>query len=146
MATFIFPKDEELIPITHYIDIEKFMKAMNGVYEDATKGSKTKARIGILRALRYAKFDLIRELAGPVLKEGTYEALGKLMRKMIMIGMMHFMDGYNFDLERVERCCIHYAVPDGRLIPFCTMNTLHRPRVEKKFSVPIQEWKGSRKN
>jgi len=53
---------------------------------------------------------------------------------------MHFMDPYNFDLERVERCCIHYAVPDGRLIPFCTMNTIHRQSFEKKFSVPIQEW------
>ncbi len=146
MATFILLKDDELVPITHYIDVEKFMEAMNGVYEDASKGSKTKARIGMLRALRYAKFDLIRELAGPVLKEGTYEALGKLMRKMILISMMHFMDAYNFDLERVERCCIHYAVPDGRLIPFCTMNTLHRPQVEEKFSVPIREWKESRKN
>ena len=26
-----------------------------------------------------------------------------------MVGAMHFMDGYNFDLERVERCGIHYA-------------------------------------
>jgi len=30
-----------------------------------------------------------------------------------MVGLMHFQDPYNFDLERLERCGIHYAVPDG---------------------------------
>jgi hypothetical protein len=44
------------------------------------------------------------------------------------------MDPYNFDLERVERCGIHYAVPDGRIIPFCAMNTLHREKIEKQFA------------
>jgi uncharacterized radical SAM superfamily Fe-S cluster-containing enzyme len=36
---------------------------------------------------------------------------------------MHFMDRYNYDLSRVQRCCIHYATPDGKLIPFCTYNS-----------------------
>jgi uncharacterized radical SAM superfamily Fe-S cluster-containing enzyme len=50
---------------------------------------------------------------------------------------MHFMDPYNFDLERVQRCVIHYATPDGRIIPFCTMNNIHRAGVEKKYARPI---------
>jgi len=56
-----------------------------------------------------------------------------------MIGAMHFQDPYNFDLERVRRCVIHYATPDGRIIPFCTMNNIHRRSVESKFAVPIGE-------
>ena len=140
MATFVFVEKGELVPITHYVDVDRFIEIMNEVYEEAKEGSKTKAKLEMLNAVRYTKFGLLSQLVGSVLKEGTYKALGKLMRKMIMIGMMHFMDPYNFDLERVERCCIHYAVPDGRLIPFCTMNTIHRQSFEKKFSVPIQEW------
>jgi uncharacterized radical SAM superfamily Fe-S cluster-containing enzyme len=69
-----------------------------------------------------------------VVRQGSYEALSTLMHHVIMIGAMHFMDPYNFDLERVERCGIHYAVPDGRIIPFCTMNTLHREKIEKQFA------------
>jgi len=42
------------------------------------------------------------------------------------------------DLERVERCGIHYATPDGRVIPFCSYNSLHREEVERKFSVPLE--------
>jgi len=57
---------------------------------------------------------------------------------MILVGAMHFMDPYNFDLERVSRCVIHYAVPDGRIIPFCTMNTIHRQEIELQFAKPIE--------
>jgi uncharacterized radical SAM superfamily Fe-S cluster-containing enzyme len=50
---------------------------------------------------------------------------------------MHFMDAWNFDQDRVQRCVIHYAVPDGRIIPFCTMNNLYRESIEKKFGKPL---------
>jgi uncharacterized radical SAM superfamily Fe-S cluster-containing enzyme len=52
---------------------------------------------------------------------------------------MQFMDPYNFDLDRVQRCCLHYGVPDkenkARLIPFCAMNNFHRQSVEREFSI-----------
>ena len=63
-----------------------------------------------------------------------------LHEQHLMLSSMHFMDPYNFDLERVQRCVIHYAVPDGRIIPFCTMNSIHRADVEKKLGIPLKEW------
>ena len=48
------------------------------------------------------------------------------------------MDAYNFDIERVQRCAIHYALPDGRVIPFCSYNTIHREKFEKEHSIPIR--------
>ena len=48
-------------------------------------------------------------------------------------------------MERVQRCVIHYAVPDGRIIPFCTMNSIHRGKIEKEIGVPIEEWRKRRK-
>jgi len=62
-----------------------------------------------------------------------------LKKKGLFVGCMHFMDPYNFDLERVERCCIHYATPDLRLIPFCSYNIFHRASVEEKFSIKRTE-------
>jgi uncharacterized radical SAM superfamily Fe-S cluster-containing enzyme len=58
-----------------------------------------------------------------------------------MIGLMHFMDAYNFDLERVERCTIHYGFPGGKIVPFCTMNTLHRQSLEKRYAIPLPRQK-----
>jgi len=72
-----------------------------------------------------------------ILRTGDYSALAEFHERTLMIGCMHFMDMYNVDLARVERCGIHYAVPDGRIIPFCSYNSIHRPEVERKFSVPL---------
>ena len=40
-----------------------------------------------------------------------------------MVAGMHFMDSYNYDVERVKRCVIHYAAPNGLLYPFCSYNS-----------------------
>jgi len=72
-------------------------------------------------------------LISDLYKKGTYPSIARIMHKMIMVGMMHFMDAYNFDLQRAQMCAIHYALPDGRIIPFCTYNTIHRSNFEAKF-------------
>lgn len=140
MATFVFVEDGVPVPITRNINVDKFIESLKQVYETASKGSQTKAKLRMLASLRHVEFGLVQQLIDPLLKEGTYNALGNLTRRMIMIGMMHFQDLWNFDLERVERCPIHYAVPDGRVIPFCTMNTIYRQEIEEKYGVPIKEW------
>jgi len=134
-ATFIFVDKGKITPITRYANVDKFMNSLKRVHELASKGKKTQAKIHMASAIRYMSFSMLKELMGAVLNTGSYEALGKLMRKMVMISSMHFMDPYNFDLQRVERCCIHYVVPDGRIIPFCTMNSIHRLEIEKKFAI-----------
>jgi hypothetical protein len=57
--------------------------------------------------------------------------------------MMHFQDKYNEDLERLQRCDIHYLTPDLRIIPFCAFNVIpewYRDRIQKKYSIPVEEW------
>jgi len=145
MATYVFVEDGEIVPITHYGNVEKFMKAMDKVYEEAAKGHNTRAKMQLMSGLRHVKFGLLRKYIWPILRTGSYDSLGKLHRRMLMVSAMHFMDPYNFDLERVNRCCIHYAVPDGRIIPFCTMNSIHRPKIEKALGNSISEWQKKHK-
>ena len=145
MATYVFVEDGKLVPITRYVNVDKFMKAMMKVYEAKQKGNDLKAKMHLIGALRYIKFGMLRKYLWPILKTGTYKALGDLHRKMLLISAMHFMDPYNFDLERVQRCVIHYATPDGRIIPFCTMNSIHRPLIEKKLGVPVKTWQAKHK-
>lgn len=134
MATFVFVEDDKLIPITRYANVDGFVNVMSEVAELAEAGKKVRAGMKMMEGLRHLKLQVLGPLVTGVVKEGSYEALGRLMRRVVMIGAMHFMDGYNFDLERVERCGIHYAIPDGRIIPFCTMNTLHRQQIERQFA------------
>ncbi len=64
-----------------------------------------------------------------------------LHTKNLLISSMHFQDVYNFDLDRVCKCLVHYGVidPDDPSkvaeIPFCAMNTLHRPIIERKLAI-----------
>ncbi|MEM4663909.1 MAG: radical SAM protein, partial [Desulfurococcaceae archaeon] len=64
--------------------------------------------------------------------------------KLLFIGQMHFMDLYNYDIQRVQRCNIHYVVPDGRLIPFCAFNIfddVYRDKIQREHGVPLEEYK-----
>ncbi|HUO42587.1 MAG TPA: radical SAM protein [Methylomirabilota bacterium] len=137
MATFIFVEDGRITPITRYADVEAFMSSMNDVAELAKAGHTIRAKFKMVQSLKHLNLKVVRPLVSGVIREGTYDALGQLMRKVIMIGAMHFMDPYNFDLERVQRCGIHYGLPDGRIIPFCTMNSIHREEIERKLAKPI---------
>ena len=57
---------------------------------------------------------------------------------ILLVGLMHFQDLYNFDLERVSRCLVHYGYIDPatnqvRQVPFCAMNAVHRERIEDEL-------------
>ena len=84
---------------------------------------------------------MLRKLFFKLVTRRDYSALRDFMERVIMVSSMHFQDPYNFDLERVQQCIIHYGIPDGRIIPFCSMNSIHRPQIEKQFSIPISEWR-----
>ncbi len=54
----------------------------------------------------------------------------------LLITAMHFQDVYNFELDRIRRCVIHQAAPDGKRYPFCTYNAgpFFRSKVETSFA------------
>jgi uncharacterized radical SAM superfamily Fe-S cluster-containing enzyme len=145
MATFALVENGKITPVTRYGNIEKFRASLQKVYEDAMKGSKSKAKLRLIGSARHIQFSFLRKYILGVLMSGDYKSLGDFARNALMVSSMHFMDPYNFDLERVQRCVIHYAVPDGRIIPFCTMNSIHRPEIERKLGVPIKEWQSKHK-
>jgi uncharacterized radical SAM superfamily Fe-S cluster-containing enzyme len=150
-ATYIFISDDKLIPITRFVDVEGFFEYLKEMIDELRKNPSriTKSKIFLRLAKNFGKFvddekkplELkIRSLMTSVLGSGTYSALGDFHSKTLMIGIMHFMDPYNMDLQRVSKCAIHYATPDGRIIPFCSYNTIHREEVEKDLGIPVEQW------
>lgn len=45
---------------------------------------------------------------------------GTFTYRTLLVAGMHFQDAYNYDIERVKRCVIHYATPDEKRYPFST--------------------------
>ncbi len=140
-ATFlVVDKDGSYKPIMRYVDVDKFAEVFWDVYYSGAKGKRTMAKMKLLKLLPMAKSDFVRGLIKNVVTKGSYEALGDLMHRIVMIGIMHFQDVWNIDIDRVQKCAIHYATPDGKVRCFCTYNSIHRPNVEKQFSTSIAEW------
>lgn len=48
--------------------------------------------------------------------------IGEALVKTVFIH--GYMDAHTFELERLRKCCTHYALPDGRLLPGCARNVL----------------------
>lgn len=139
--------------INHCVDLDgalAFSKGMwsqivaDGKQSDAhylyRKGKKMRYLLG-LRKYRLRKGRAARLLTRLILKPsyGTVEAF--MFGPSVMIGCMHFQDPNNMDTERVRRCLVQYGYrnpKDGtmKLVPFCTMNSLHRERVEAEMAQP----------
>jgi len=135
MATYLVMDGNKVAPITDYLDVDGFLRAIKSASKRIEEGHRTRAKMTVASgALRNVDLGILRRYILPVIRKGDYSSLSDLHHRMIMLGSMHFMDPYNFDLDRINRCVIHYAVPDGRIIPFCTMNTLHRQDMERKFA------------
>lgn len=147
-ATYVFVEGDDLIPINRFVDVDKFFELLDKSAGDIKDGGLT----GKAKTLARATMDLprtidrsqspksvdIKGILTSVFKDRSYSSLGDFHHKTLLISCMHFMDPWNFDEDRVKRCVIHYAVPDGRIIPFCTMNSIYRQEIEKKFSVPFK--------
>jgi uncharacterized radical SAM superfamily Fe-S cluster-containing enzyme len=138
-ATYLYVEKGKAVPITELGNVDAFFNTLVRAAEDLRKGKRTKAKLRVgFSAFRNIKPKILREVL-PAILSGSYESLRPFHYKTLMIGLMHFMDAYNFDLARVERCTIHYGFPGGKIVPFCTMNTLHRQALEKQYSVPLPQ-------
>ncbi|AGK60252.1 putative Fe-S oxidoreductase [Archaeoglobus sulfaticallidus PM70-1] len=151
MATYVFKENGRMIPITRFIDVEGLFEYLNEKSE-VMKSSKIKTIRALKSVIDLRKFvdssnapkgfDFAKILFDVLVKH-DYSTLGDFHVKALFIGMMHFQDLYNYDIERVKRCEIHYASPDGRIIPFCAFNVIpeiYRDKIQAKYGIPLDEW------
>jgi len=160
-ATYIFIDEKNrFVPITRFVDVEGLFDYLNELSVQI-RNSKLK-RIGKVVTTSKLLYNInsfidkekqpshlnLGKILSNALVSGTYEGLKEFHYRSLFIGMMHFQDLFNYDVDRVERCCIHYALPDGRIVPFCAYNVvpeLYRDAVQRKYSMPAREWEKENK-
>ena len=136
-ATYLFVEKGKATPITKLANVDSFFNALSKAAEDIRHKHRTKAKLRVgTAAFRNIRLKVLWQIM-PAVLEGNLESLRPFHYKSLMIGMMHFMDPYNFDLARVERCPINYGFPGGKIVPFCTMNSIHRQTLEKMYAKPL---------
>ncbi len=164
-ATFVFINNGKVTPIPRFIDVEGLFLRMNKLTGTAKKyhffiklARKFKKKTDLAKAFDkyFGEFidknkmpeglDIVEILSNVAYKKDK-KSVGDFTWKTMLIGAMHFQDSYNYDIDRVKRCVIHYATPDDRIIPFCAYNggLTYRTEVEQKFGTPLAEWKKTHK-
>lgn len=142
VATYVYVDREnmELYPITDFIDVDAFIQDVNDMTSSRWKKVVTGASLvrdavryrGLNKALAKKLTDYIIQDELPngeslaamlenIFDDGSYDSLRTFHYNFLFLGMMHFQDYYNYDVNRIQRCSIHYAAGD-KIIPFCTYN------------------------
>ncbi len=155
MGTYIFKEDDKITPITRFIDVRGMFEYIGELSEDIKSSNiKTLSKAASLTKLwrsmkRFVDYEKapkdfsLKDMVYNAFTEGDYHGLKAFHYKSMFIGFMHFMDPYTYDVDRVERCDIHYAMPDGRVVPFCAFNVipeLYRDATQRKYSIPAKTY------
>jgi uncharacterized radical SAM superfamily Fe-S cluster-containing enzyme len=137
-------KDGKMFPINRFVNFERFFNSIRKTAETA----ESKGKLSLLSSLFMASmlsmnmFLVTKKVGMLTLMNSimrmhlspSYQSLGKIRRRIFLLGCMAFMDSYNFDVNRVRRCVVHYITPDLKIIPFCAYNNIHRVAIEKEFA------------
>lgn len=156
IGTYLFVSEDrrQAVPITRFVDIGAMLQAVDTISRETSRASfKFFTKIKVWQSLQkyfkpeYAPKGLsfpkfLQTLQGMTDKKyGRGGKDGTFTYRTLMVAGMHFMDSYNYDVERVKRCIIHYAAPNGLIYPFCAYNSgpTFREMIEKKYSVPFSK-------
>lgn len=113
---------KDIIKARFFADVAKHLKGIGGLVE------KFSDPLGIINNFAATIFNTSWEASADWLNSGN----------MLLVGLMHFQDLYDFDINRVNHCLVHYGYIDPvtdtvRQVPFCAMNSIHRERIEDEL-------------
>jgi uncharacterized radical SAM superfamily Fe-S cluster-containing enzyme len=146
--TYLLKTDDGFIPFPRFIDLDHYLQILANrgtIRPDATFEHALRRAIDelwssagqipdsdrILKTLKKALRLMYPEDRVLALEERL--RLGENMVKTIFIHA--FMDEHTFEVDRIKKCCTHYAMPDGRLMPGCAYNMFYRHR-DPRFAGP----------
>jgi len=154
---FFVGEDGVVKPVSEFVDMENFLRELIKLSREVKPSGfeiVSKAKI-FFRLKKYFNKEkapkgltfekMLESIDGygkKELRRCTEEGRKRFFPHFFAAGM-HFMDSYNFSVERVMRCVIHYVDPRGHLYPFCAYNggPVFRRRVESRFRLNDEDVK-----
>ncbi len=153
-GSYIFQEpDGKIVPLTRFVDAQGLLEHLQGAVNEMAGRSRLERRLIALKAVAGIRRFIDKEkqpksinfskLFASLILKHDFATMGTFQLKSLFLGMMHFQDEYTYDIKRVEKCDIHYSMPDGRVLPFCTFNVfpeVYRDKVQKQYAIPSKEW------
>lgn len=147
--TYLLKTADGYTPFPRFLDLERYLDVISNRgtirpdedFEDAlrsaiddmwTSSAQVPDTAKILASLRRAISLMYPEERALELEERLH--IGESLVKTIFIHA--FMDVHTFEVDRIKKCCTHYALPDGRLMPGCAYNNLYRDK-DPRLAGPV---------
>lgn len=123
---YAYRRGKEIVPITRKVKIEDYLnyfkdQIIDGDKREVRKSLETLWSASASLGLRRVVHDFYSVCGIPKIKD-----IPRMRKNVFKIVVKPFMDAYTFDLQRAMKCCVHTIRPDGKFIPFCVNNVLHR--------------------
>ena len=153
-GSYIFQdQDGKIVPITRFVDVAGMLEHLQDAVNEMEGKNAIQRKLIALKAVtginkfidkeKQPKSVNFGKLLMSVILKRDFASMGTFQMKSMFLGMMHFQDEYTYDIKRVEKCDIHYAMPDGRVLPFCTFNVfpeVYRDKIQRQYAIPSKEW------
>lgn len=147
--TYLLKTDDGYTPFPRFLELEKYLDILANrgtirpderfeetiketIDEMWTSAGQVPDAAKILSSLKRAIHLMYPEDRALELQERLH--IGESLVKTVFIHA--FMDVHTFEVDRIKKCCTHYALPDGRLMPGCAYNNLYRDR-DVRFGAPV---------
>ena len=115
-----------MYPINRFVNFDRFFNSIRKTAENAESKNKLQllaplfmgAMISmnmLLVTREVGTFTLMKSILSMHM-DPTYKSLGKIRRRIFLLGCMAFMDSYNFDVNRVRRCVVHTRQKDHSIL------------------------------
>jgi uncharacterized radical SAM superfamily Fe-S cluster-containing enzyme len=151
--TYLLKTDEGFVPFPRFIDLARYLEVIanrgtirpdetfeyairDTINELWSSSGQSPDNPRILKTLRKAIRCMYPEDRALELEDRLH--VGEGLVKTIFIHA--FMDEHTFEVDRIKKCCTHYALPDGRLMPGCAYNMFYRhkdPRFAGAVGTPV---------
>ena len=149
-VTYALLDGDAVQPITRFIDIDHYLnylknRTLPGLNDEILKTLErlwsSSAQVGSERAAMDV-MNMFNQSALPDTRTAercvacqshlplNAHAPRDLARHIFMVNTRDFMDPWTFNVKNAMKCCVEFLVPDGRMIPFCTYNSVgYRERI-----------------
>jgi uncharacterized radical SAM superfamily Fe-S cluster-containing enzyme len=141
--TYAYVKGEKVMPLPRYIDVKAYLDVIANQINFRVDDMKSVVGEALMRLWSASMplstvnalhdFSCCLPVAPQALSQQEHAPI--LYENMFRIVIIAFMDAWNFDVRSAKKCCVHHVLPDGKIIPFCSYNTLHRPKYMHKKNV-----------
>ncbi len=146
-ATYLFRmNDGRYVPLPEFVNIRQYLDAMTNRTilrtDDALEKMMLDSITNLWSATKVGEdskviLDSLKAFLKDTFNSRNPLSLNEIERKAEArskaIFIHSFMDAWDLDVARLKKCCTHYIMADGRIMPGCSYNNLYRDKDPRFF-------------